>query len=365
MNNICFVLYDFSIVGGVERVVENLANKLTSYYKVHVVSLHGEKINPALRFHKDITITTFNLKNARLRTQLIQSCFKLRKYFEEHHIRVAFLEAPFVGFIGSPLGLFSKTKVVFCDHGALLNQYNDKTITMMRRIASILCDKIVVLTKRSKNDYQHYFHIRESKIVYIYNWVREAIIDENRIYNTKSRVILTVGRFTREKGYDLLIQVAQKILPLNPDWEWHIYGDGPLKQMIQEKILSNGLEQSLIIKGFSQTIGSAYEKSALYVLPSYREGVPLVLLEAKAYKLPCIAFDIITGPNEIIENGINGYLIESYDVDSMANCIVNLINSPQKRKELSDKSYSNINDFREDKVFCQWIELIKELVDSK
>ena len=55
----------------------------------------------------------------------------------------------------------------------------------------------------------------------------------------------------------------------------------------------------------------------MYVLPSYREGVPLVLLEAKISMVPSISFDIQTEPNEIIRDGVNGYLVQPYDVDAI------------------------------------------------
>ena len=51
-----------------------------------------------------------------------------------------------------------------------------------------------------------------------------------------------------------------------------------------------------------------YKKSAIYVLTSLMEGLPMVLLEAKAYRLPIVSFDIETGPDEIVDDGVNGYL---------------------------------------------------------
>ena len=70
----------------------------------------------------------------------------------------------------------------------------------------------------------------------------------------------------------------------------------------------HGLREQLILAGISNRLEEIYSQAAFLVLPSYREGMPLVLLEAKCFKLPLISFDIITGPGEIIQNSVNGFL---------------------------------------------------------
>ena len=249
-------------------------------------------------------------------------------------------------------------------NNSFMSQYNDIEIRIIRKIASIFCNKVIVLTKRSMDDYKRYFRIKSKKITFIYNWISDSIIDEYRKYNLESKIILTAGRFTKEKGYDLLLQVAEKVLPLNPEWQWHIYGEGPLEQEYYNKAVSLGLENSLIFKGFVNNMNDVYENASIYVLPSYREGIPLVLLEAKAYKIPCVSFDILTGPNEIIEDAKNGYLIKPYDIEAMAACINKMIINPDIRQELSNKSYSNINKFREINIYDQWVILINQLLSA-
>lgn len=366
MINICFIVYDLGVIGGVERVVENLANRFSEKYSVHVVSLHGENVHPAIHFSESIIIKHYNLPKKRVRYQLIESFFKLKEYFEENKIDIAFLESTYVGFIGSPLGKFTRTIVVFCDHGALLNQINDRGITLMRRVAATFCNHIVVLTKKTKNDYKKSFNISESKITYIYNWIKETSIYSGieYEYNDESKIILTVGRLSEEKGFDLLLDVAKRVLPANPEWEWHIYGEGPLEKQIQKEIKQNNLTESLILKGVSNNMDLVYKKASLCVLTSYREGMPLVLLEAKSYKLPCISFDILTGPNEIIEDKTNGYLVQPYDTDEMAKCINELIKQPKLRINMSKNAYSNIDQFSERTILEKWIDLIDKLYKS-
>lgn len=364
MSKICFVVYDLSIVGGVERVVESLSNKLSENgFDVYVVSLHGKDINPAFRFNKGIKIDYVRLKEERLRKQMIEGVRKLLRYFNNNKIDIAFLEATYSGFIGAPINYLTKTRIVFCDHGALRNQLGEKDVRIMRRIASLMSNMTVALTKKSAEDYMNIFRIKEKRITYIYNWINNAYIDKNRQYDLNSKVILSVGRLTKEKGFDLLIEVAKKVFVRNKDkeWKWYIYGEGPLEGEISEAIIKNGLEDFIFLKGFTDDVPSIYQHAAIYVLPSYREGLPLVLLEAKAFKIPTISFDICTGPDEIIIDGVNGYLIKPYDSDAMADRVLELIGNDSLRQRFSANTYTNIEQFREDIVFKQWLKLIRDL----
>lgn len=94
-------------------------------------------------------------------------------------------------------------------------------------------------------------------------------------------------------------------------------------------------------------------------LPSYREGLPLVLLEAKANKLPLVSFDCIAGPNEIITDGENGLLIDCYDKEMMARKICDLIESDSLRKRFSDNWLLNVEKFQKEKILKVWLDLIE------
>lgn len=361
MRSICFILYDLTIVGGVEKVVEGLANQLTDTYKVYLVSLHGDQVNPSLHFDPSIEVKFLNLPTGRLRTQMTSAIRPLRKFFRKNHIKVAFSEATFCGFITAPLRFLSRTKVVFCDHGALANQLDDADITKMRKLATKCSNKVVVLTKRSEDDYKKIFNTKAKKLTYIYNWVDESLIDENRTYPVDSTTIVTAGRFTKEKGFDMMVQVASLVLPTHPDWHWDVYGEGPMLQEISEMVEKNGIGQQLRLKGFCSDMRAVYQNAAMYVLPSYREGVPLVLLEAKAYKIPCVSFDIVSGPREILEDGVNGILVKPYEIEEMATRISVLMDHPEMRQNLSEHAYTNLEQFRQSTIKQQWVILIEDL----
>lgn len=254
----------------------------------------------------------------------------------------------------------------FCDHGAFLSQYNDRKTRYIRRIASFLCHYTIVLTERSRDDYIQYFHMKPSKIQCIYNWIDEEIIESGsrNQYDANSTMILSAGRFSPEKGYDLLVEVAKKVLPKHKDWKWYVYGDGETYEEIATKKKEAGLDEQLILPGAKNNLQQEYLNAAILVLPSRREGMPLVLLEGKGYKIPMVSFDVVSGPKEIINNGINGFLVKAEDINGMAEAIDDLITDKDLRIKMSNRSYDDIDRFSKEKITQIWISFI-ESIDKK
>ncbi|WP_461811212.1 glycosyltransferase, partial [Faecalimonas sp.] len=141
----------------------------------------------------------------------------------------------------------------------------------------------------------------------------------------------------------------------------YIYGNGDIFPEIEEQIKEEKLDNQLILKGEVSDVSLIYGQAAMFVLTSYREGLPLVLLEAKANHLPCISFDIISGPKEIIRDGIDGFLIQPYEKEKMVEAIEKLINDTSLRKKMSENAEDNLSKFSEEEIMKQWKQLIEEV----
>ena len=361
MKKISIIVYNIANLGGAERVAVNVANELCKKYKVSLVSLVGQGVHKNYYIDDQIDIVFLNIKSGRLRKQVLLSFLPLKKYLVNNEIDIALLEGNYCGILCSTIKLFCKTKFIFCDHGSFLSQYNERRIRCFRKITSLLCNHTVVLTERSKNDYMKYFGLKEGKISCIYNWVDESLVNPERVYNKSCRKIISVGRLVKEKGLDLLIQVAKQVLPLHKDWVWMIYGDGEMREWLDNAIKEEGLQGQLMLAGEYNDISEAYGDASILVLPSYREGMPLVLLEGKCFKLPSVSFDINSGPREIILDDVNGYLVPAYDTENMAKKLDALISEPELRFNMSLHSYDNLDEFRKDSIIRQWEALIEAL----
>ncbi len=224
-----------------------------------------------------------------------------------------------------------------------------------------ISDKLVTLTQEDRENYIKKYGVSDERICYIYNW-KEAALSEVS-YNKKSTKIVTVGRFDYQKGYDYLVQVAKKVLAKRFDWTWEIYGSGNQDEVdkIRNLINENDLQDKLVIKGLEKNQDLIYGDKGIYVMTSRYEGLPLVLLEAQQYNLPIVSFSCPTGPNEIVEDGVNGYLVECYDTDKLSQKLLELMGDEVLRQSFSEHAKENMDKFDKDKILKQWIELIETI----
>lgn len=362
MKNICFVDWDFSCFGGIANVIKVLSDELSKRYNVHVLSINdannvlGAKLCEKVKYH------VINKGRDMVRNVCIKSFAPILKYLEENKIDIVFGMGHYTQHVLVPVSKFSNAKFIFCDHEAIANRLNDLSALNVRKSAVKYADKIVSLTVRNRNDYINMFGCPADKVICIPNWIDDTVLNcASKQYDLQSKKIITAGRLTPEKGFDMLVGIAEMVLTKHPSWSWDIYGDGVLFQDIKARVEQKNLQDKLILKGLSNDLYEKYKQYAMYVLPSYREGLPLVLLEAKANKLPIVSFDCIAGPNEIITDGVNGFLIECYDKEMMAEKICELIESEDLRKKFSDNWSLNMEKFQKEKILSKWLNLIESL----
>lgn len=148
-------------------------------------------------------------------------------------------------------------------------------------------------------------------------------VEQYRCFNLKeSLVIGHIGRFMKQKNHDFIIDVFDKIKKLWPEARLLLVGDGPLFDEIKEKVNSLGLEDSVVFTGVKQNAYDYYNAMDVFVLPSLYEGFGIVLIEAQANGLPCVASTEV--PEEVnIANQVD-FLELSDSVESWASHIVNL-----------------------------------------
>ena len=362
MKKIAIISWDLSILGGINQVIATLANGFCERYEVYIISLVKEKEKTAYVFPQNVHGVYFILeRNARGREVIAEGKRKLKKILHQEGISTIFL----MGFqVSLPTILMAGIRginYVFCDHEALMSRWKERKITFVRFLSAVLSQKVVTLTKSNAEDYRKKFHLSEKRVTYIYNSVSDKVMANKEEYHADSKLILSVGRFSPEKGYDILVEVARKVFQDYPDWKWYLYGNGETFEQIQEQIQEEKLENHLILKGEVSDVSKIYGEGAMYVLTSYREGLPLVLLEAKTNHLPCISFDIISGPREIIRPGIDGMLIQPFDKEDMVEKIELLIKDKELRLKMAAEADGNLAKFSSDTIMNQWFEFIDNL----
>lgn len=361
MKKIALVKWILDDSGGGERVAVSLANELTKKYEVHLIGITTKQSDLFFGINSQVKYSNFFDHRVRLSKNILKISKMLKKYFLDNEIEVAFGIGIFSNIFLSLSGIGISTKVVLCDHTNSITANRELSKKVQRYVGTKLADKIITLTQEDRKNYIRKYGISENRIAYIYNWKENRL--SNIPYNDESTKIVTVGRFDYQKGYDYLIQVAKKVLAKMPDWTWEIYGSGKQDEVdkIRDLITENDLQDKLVIKGLEKNQDLIYGDKGIYVMTSRYEGLPLVLLEAQQYNLPIVSFRCPTGPSEIVEDGVNGYLIDCYDTDKMSEKLLELMKNDDLRQSFSDHAKDTMDKFDKNKIFNQWIELIETI----
>lgn len=363
---ICIIEMDATNVSGATHVLINLANGLIDYYDIHVVSVFGNQATASFPIKDQVHFVRLFEGNGRIWKHPLRTIRSIRNYFIEHEIDLVMA----LGMTVTPLVLMgakrTKAKVVVCEHQNLLNPYaSDITQRISQKMATIMANKVVTLTEKDAENYRKMFKLSPQKVTSIYNWMDPKLFENKYLYAKDSRRIMTVGRVEELKGIPYIIEIAEKVLKKHPEWKWDIYGGGKADYLhwTNETIEKKGLKGKLVLRGIEKNIYQKYAEYSLFAMASLTEGLPMVLLEAKANHLPIVSFDCETGPSEIIQDGINGYLIPLKDSEQFADKLDKLMSSPDLRQDFSNHAMDNGGRFQKEKILSQWISLIKELTD--
>ena len=203
-------------------------------------------------------------------------------------------------------------------------------------------DKFVVLTEDDKLNW------KDLKNVVV---IPNPLEIKNNISLLENKEIVAVGRYSYEKGFDLLIQAWKIVNEQHKDWILNIYGSGN-KEYLAPLIKEEDLISSVIPHDPSKNIFDIYLQNSIFVCSSRFEGFGMVIAEAMSCGLPAISFDCYYGPRNIISNGIDGLLVTNGDIVGLANSIIELIENKNKRKNMGEAARKNIKRF-EINIICQ------------
>jgi len=159
--------------------------------------------------------------------------------------------------------------------------------------------------------------------------------------DNETKVILSVAELHERKGLKHLIKTLPSILSKNSNVRLVIAGDGPHKKDLENLIAEQKLTGYIRLLGFRKDIPKIMASADVFVLPSEKEAFGLVLLEAMTAKLPIIASNV-GGIPEIIEDGVNGDLVDASNHDIMAEKILELFNNNFKVREYTEAGYAKL-----------------------
>lgn len=340
--------------GGLERVLSIKTHYFISQqqHDVGIIRLNEQSKKPCFDFHSNILFYDIELPKANKISRYISYMKAVANVVQDYQPDIIFVCDDGVKGLFVPLWLKTKAKLVYERHASL--GFNNPSVGLQKlmRKAVTLYDAFVVLTPSCKQDWGN-----QKNIHVIANPLTD--IPQKSSSLTSNRAIC-VGSLSHNKGYDLLLDALAKIK--DSSWQVDIYGRGDQSQLrSQAKKLGISLDQ-LRFKGESRQIDQAYQHADFLILPSRTEGFGMVLIEAMAYGVPCVAFDCPNGPRYIIDDQKNGFLAKADDIEDLAEKIQTMLAlSIPQRQQMGREAKHTSQRYLVNDIADQWQQLFSQL----
>lgn len=311
-------------MGGAEHASVNFANGFKKNgCEVSFISMfkqaHFFKLNNEINFYEP---DNFNIK----KLNLFKTIFWLRGIVKKENPDVIIVLQKFYSAIAVLSLLGTKQKVFISERSSPLFKWSLPVSIFNKIVFTIIKPDGIIAQTSIAAEYQRKYYGNKVPIKIIPNIVREV-----KLYPEIKRenFILAVGRLNDHlKGFDRLIEAL--VLMKN---DWHLYLAGGDEEGIELKTLAKnlGVENRIKFLGKVKEMDELYARAGIFVIPSRSEGFPNALVEAMAAGLPCVAFDFIAGPRDIITDGVDGIVVEDGNLEKMANAIDDLVSDENKR----------------------------------
>ncbi|NDV67961.1 glycosyltransferase family 4 protein [Dysgonomonas sp. 25] len=339
-------------VGGLERVLSVKASYFADKlgYDVCIVSLNEAGKEPFYTFSPKIIFHSVDV--SKNKPEYFAGIRRIVNAFKPDVISVC--DDGLKGFF-VPLWIGTKAKIIYerhvskemVTHGRKPNLKQQLSFLLMN-IGSRFYDKFIVLTSDNKQQW------KSENVEIIPN---PLPFYPESVSKLENKTIIAVGKVSIQKGYDRLQEAWELIRHTYPDWSIDIYGTMPPDNnlpLIDENT-------SIHIKKPVKDIQKEYLSSSVYALPSRYEGFGMVLIEAMACGVPCIAFDCPCGPRDIITDGIDGFLVENGNIQQFAQRLSVLIEDEKLRKTMGENARRNVKRYNVDIIGRQWDSLFRSL----
>jgi len=367
---ILYVCRSLAYWGGIERVLVDKMNYLVKMYGAEVYMLTTDQGNHpvpyqlepevhledlGIRFHQQYR---YRILKRIMVAKRLERLFKKKLFVRLHEIRPDVIVCTTANYVD--LNILARVKgsipLIVESHSiyrktlgqkGLRNRYAD----YMYRKALSKARMIVVLTEGDAAEWRKEFH----NVCVIPNLVH---LNEGEVSSLDNKRVIWVGRFDYQKRPMEIIKIWQKVYPKFPDWHLDIYGEGELQDVIEKGTMS--LDMNIVIHEPTSHIFDAYRKCSLLVSASLFEPFGLVAPEAMSCGLPVVAYDCPFGPASIINDGIDGFLVENDDMEMMAEKISLLMNDYTLRLKMGESAVKSSSRYSAEEIMPLW----KKLFDA-
>lgn len=351
---ICFFALDMNERGGMQRVVVELANEMFPLYEVHILTFPSKNDSIDIPYEiKDSSVKIAQVCSYKdfFLSSKVKNYFliikSIREYVKNNKID-CFVSVGMGTILWSCLGqLGLSCRYICCDHTSFFRK--ESWAVRGRFLSKVFADDIVVLTQRDAVAWN------SKKVCVIHNpspFADAHMLAPRDIAERENKVI-ALGRLVEVKGFERLLDIWNEFQHNEPNnYTLEIIGEGPLENNLKNKIINDNIA-NVSIKAYTPNVSELYSNAKVQVLTSYYEGLSMVLIEGLSFGLPAVAYDVPSGPAEVIEDGHTGFLVKDGDKQVFINKLRSLMNDNELRR-MSEECIIARERFNPEKILHDW-----------
>lgn len=349
-------------------------------YEVHVAAnfkygntCSQQRIEEFKKELSELGITYYHIDFARNITKIftnIKAYKQIKNLMATNKYEFVHCHSPIGGACGRLAAHWTKTKVIYTAHG--FHFYKGAPLInwlLYYPVEQFLARYTDVLITINKEDYQRAQKFKAGKVVYVpgigvdIKRFRDVLVDRDKKRNelgvsNEAFVILSVGEINKNKNHEVIIRAIAK---LNKPYICYIIcGQGDREIYLKKLAISLGVANKVKFFGFRNDIAEIYKIADVFVFPSFREGLPVSVMEAMASGLPIICSNI-RGNTDLIEEGKGGYLIKPNDINGFIKSISLLIQNATLRETIGNYNHEAIRNYDLKKVTLKIMSLYESV----
>lgn len=340
--------------GGAERVIVQLLNNwVNNGNKCSLILL--DKIERFYQLDKSVDVYEIGIRAKKRTFDKIKKYYAVRKLVKQINPDVVLSMPEEIGIyvIGALLG--TKYPVIVSERNNPWVMPDKKVTRILRKLLYPFADGFIFQTKQAASFFSKKI---QKKGIVLPNPLDLSRIPE-RYEGAREKVIVGAGRLEKQKNFYLLIDAFADFYQTHQDYKLVIYGEGSLRTSLESYASEKLPQESYSLPGKVNDLTNRLNKASAFVLSSDYEGVPNVLIEALASGIPSVSVDCAPGgAAELIEDGVNGYIVPIADKNALAEKLSLLIDNPNVANEFSQKSVEIKNKLDAKIVCASWAEFL-------
>lgn len=343
--------------GGAERVAVNYANWLVENTNSNITFIIFNDEKTLYSLDKKVKVIVLSKESKKQNSNKISKILERIKLYRK---KLYEINPNIVFTMFSKIALYTmickpKNTLLISSERCNINKVSTLGKYISRYVAHN-CDGFVFQTKRMMDLYPK--KIRKKSIV-----IPNSVFIKNDIdYDIETKkIIVAMGRLTYQKGFDTLIKTFSIFSKSYQEHMLYIIGDGEDKEKLHDLIKELNLSEKVVLLGNQKNVEKYLMQSEMFILSSRYEGMPNALMEAMACGLPCISTDCEAGPSELIDNYVNGILVEVDNVEELLSKMNELAENQKLRKKLGTNAKKILDTNSPDKIFSSYYDYMKKI----